>query len=434
MPCGLKRLVRICGVLVGIFVVWGTVYGQPRRQDSPSIALPVEQKNVAADLFALNIINLTYGVVWPANMPLGSWRNFNSAWVKVEGGEGRWDFEELDKNIELAGQHRTPVVLVLGTTPTWASARPKEEGYNPPHAPKGSAAEPRRLEDWQNYVRTVATRYKGRVQYYELWNEPNVKRAFSGTIDQLLRLNREAYRVLKAVDRDIVVVSSALAPCCNSFDYLDAYLAKGGGQYADVIGYHFYVAPRPPEAMLPDIKKVKWLMAKHGVAKPLWNTETGWRVINSDKNIGDEQWAGSHLAAEDGAAYVARSYILSWAAGVERLYWYAWGHRSMGMTEYDGKTPKPIAIAFRETRNWLVGSRMIGCGNDKENTWSCEIMRDGGYRGRILWNPDKKITVEVGDAENVRHWRDLGGQVHLLNGARCIEVGASPILVESVAQ
>lgn len=434
MPHGFTWLIRIGGVMVGVFVIFGTVYGQAMRQDSP-VAAPVEQKIVAADLFALNIINLSYGVAWPANMPFGSWRNFNSAWVKVEGEKGRWNFEELDKNIELAGQHRTPVVLVLGTTPTWASARPKEEGYNPPHAPKGSAAEPLRLEDWLNYVRTVATRYKGRVQYYELWNEPNVRRAFSGTIDQLVMLNKEAYKALKAVDRNIMVVSSALAPCCDSLDYLDSYLAKGGGQYADIIGYHFYVAPRPPEAMVPEIKKVKWLMAKYGLDNmPLWNTETGWRVINSDKNVGDEQWAGAHLPAEAGAAYVARSYILSWAAGVERLYWYAWGHRSMGMTEYDGQTPKPIAIAYSETQKWLVGSRMMGCRNDNEDTWSCEITRDGGYRGRILWNPDKKITVSIDGLGNAMTWRDLGGVLHPLNGVKQVEVGASPILVESMAR
>lgn len=388
---------------------------------------------VGKELFSLNLINLEYGVGWPT-VPFASWRNFHSVWAKLEPNKGQWQFEQLDKDVALAGQNGVDVMLALQSTPTWASARPNEMGCCTPQAAKGNAAEAKDMDDWCNYVRTVATRYKGRVRYYELWNEPNVKRFYSGDIEHLVALNRAAYTTLKAIDPQITVVSSSLSPCCESLAYLNTFLAKGGGLYADAISYHFYVAPKPPEAMLQRIAQVKELMKKHAVNKPLWNTESGWRIINSDKNIKDEQWAGAPLSTETAAAYVVRSYILSWAAGVERLYWYAWGHRSMGMTEYDGKTPKSIATAYSETRKWLVGSRMMGCRTDNENTWSCEITRDGGYRGRILWNPDKKITVGIGDFGNAMNWRDLDGVVHPLNGVQQLEVGASPILIESMTR
>ena len=36
--------------------------------------------------------------------------------------------------------------------------------------------------------------------------------------------------------------------------WLAKFLAHGGAQSVDVIGFHFYVDPRPPEAMLPLIR------------------------------------------------------------------------------------------------------------------------------------------------------------------------------------
>ena len=79
-------------------------------------------------------------------------------------------------------------------------------------------------------------------------------------------------------------------------------MSHGGGQYVDVIGYHFYDAPHPPEDMVPLIQKVEQLMAENGAGnKPLWNTETGWPY--------PKPFPSDDLAA----AYLARAYILNWA-------------------------------------------------------------------------------------------------------------------------
>jgi beta-glucosidase/6-phospho-beta-glucosidase/beta-galactosidase len=38
----------------------------------------------------------------------------------------------------------------------------------------GTFAPPDNLQDFADFVSAVVSRYKGRVRYYQLWNEPNI--------------------------------------------------------------------------------------------------------------------------------------------------------------------------------------------------------------------------------------------------------------------
>lgn len=361
-----------------------------------------------AAFFSLNIVNLEYGAAWPT-VPFHGWRNFHSIWPKLEPEKGHWDFAQLDRDVEQAEQHRVEMMLVLQLFPAWA-----EDGG--------------RLTDWQNYVRTVATRYKGRVKHYELWNEPNVKRFFPGTVEQLVALNQAAYRILKEVDSSNTVLSSAMSADGNSLAYLDEYLAKGGGTCADAIGYHFYTAPRPPETMLPRIGEVKALLRKHGLLdKPLWNTESGWNIVNDDQNLELEAWAGPPLDEPEASAYLARAHLIAWAGGVERFYWYAWGHRRMGMTDYDLKTVKPIAQSYEEIQRWTLGASLKEAILEKDGSWRCHLSRNG-TNDWILWHPSRTMAFHPPTSWRVGRVRKLTGEVS--SETSLVEIGPSPVLLE----
>ncbi|MFB8791747.1 MAG: hypothetical protein U7123_23615 [Potamolinea sp.] len=430
------RYITLAGVVI-LLLVLCSLQGLPgfvQADQSLITKLKTPTSVIPASLFSLNLINLEYGAAWP-NIPFKGWRNTYADWSILEKNKDEWNFKNLDSDISLAQQYGVEIILILKSTPTWASKRPTETGccYPLPWTTKGNIAEARNIEDWKNYIRTVATRYKGQVNYYELWNEANVPRFYSGTIEKLILLNRAAYQVLKEVDPSITVISPALSPCCNSLKYLENYFIQDGGNYADVIGYHFYVAPQSPEAMLPMIQQVQALMVKYRLDnKPLWNTESGWKIINRDKNINDEEWAGKALSSVDASAYIARSYILSWAAGVERLYWYAWGHRSMGLTDYDARTPKPVATAYTEVQKWLVGTQMTACGSDQKNNWVCELKRERGYLAWIVWNPTQNLSFNLPKTWGVKQIRNLSGEKRSLSDVNQVEVSRTPLLLERV--
>jgi len=311
---------------------------------------------------------------WPS-VSVPEWRLWDArvTWPDLEPSKGRWKFDVLDRSIAMAESHHTEVMLTLGFTPLWASARPRERvGYNP-----GWAAEPSDIEDWRTFVLTVATRYKGHIRIYEIWNEPNLRDHYwTGSVSQMVELVHVAHDAIKSIDPTAIIVSPS-ATTRNGLPWLSEFLSTGGGQYVDVIGYHFYVNPAPPEDMVPLIHDVEQVMADYGEGdKPLWNTESGWA---DPKPFPSEDLA---------AAYLARAYILNWMAGVQRLYWYAWdnhGWVSLETTEADNRTLKSAGRAYGVLQEWLVGSRMVGCNSDADHTWTCELNRRGSPRW-IVWN------------------------------------------------
>jgi len=384
-------------------------------------------------LFGMHIHRAATTTPWPP-IPFGTWRLWDtySAWPNLEPEKGKWNFQLTDRYVELAEQHHVEVVFPVALSPTWASARQEEKsGYGP-----GNAAEPRDLNDWRNYVLTIATRYKGRVRTYEIWNEPNLKSFYSGSVTQLVQLASVAYQTLKEVDPTITVCSPAFTGA-GGVSMFEEYLKAGGRKYADVIGYHLYVNPDPPEEMVPLIQQVKEAMVRTGAAnKPLWNTESGWAIQNAQSVVEPAPGKGynSVVLPQDGAAsYLARAYVLSWASGVSRFYWYSWDHGVMGLVDHDAKTLKSPAIAYGEIGKWLVGAVMLSCKSNTDGTWVAEVSRQVNYHGWIVWNPNTRRTFNfpIPPEWNVIQIRDLLGHVSALAPGASIEVSVMPHLLET---
>jgi hypothetical protein len=346
---------------------------------------------------------------WPS-MPVPAWRLWDAAvdWHSLEPNKGQWQFERLDRYVALAKQHGTSILLPFGMAPRWALARPQENG-----------AEPRDLDDWRTYVRTVVTRYKGRIQAYEIWNEPNLKDFWTGTTDQMLTLTKEASQIIHSVDPHAIVVSPS-ATADFGLPWLAEFLKKGGGQYVDTIGYHFYVNPqtRLPEDMLPLIQSVRRTIAENNLGNiPLWNTESNW--LAPARFDSDEAAAG----------FLARAFTLAWAAGVQRFYWYAWDNQYVAIVTYKeaNRTITPAGHAYKVMEQWLIGTRMDGCTENAEHSWTCQLNR-AGEKEWIIWNSQGNHKFDVPDAWHVRSVTPLLQDRRSLNGSS-IDIGPAPTLL-----
>src|SRR5438552_10424176 len=169
---------RVASVVVGTLAASSFVaISSPAQLKAPDSPIPPV-------FFGLHI-HRGGAIPWPL-APFGTWRlwDANVVWPWLELKKGEWHFQSLDALVDLADQHSIEILLPLGRSPTWASARPAD----PPAWVPGYAAEPRDIEDWRNYVRTVVARYKGRVHYYEIWNEPNVRAFYTGTVQTMVDL------------------------------------------------------------------------------------------------------------------------------------------------------------------------------------------------------------------------------------------------------
>jgi hypothetical protein len=396
-------MARFCGrilVLILISELLGSTFAADLQ--TPKVIIP-------DSYFGLHIHHLTYPsptTPWP-RMAVPQWRLWDAAvrWPDLEPNRGQWQFDRLDHYVALAQQHGTGILLPLAMTPPWAAARPL------------ITAEPRNLEDWRNFVRTVVSRYKGRIQAYEIWNEPNLTDFWTGSTDQMLALTKEASGIIHSLDPQAIVVSPS--PTADfGIPWLVEFLKKGGGQFVDVIGYHFYVTPSLPEDMVRVIQRVRQVISESGSGnKPLWNTEMGWL-------------APARFDSEEVAAgFLARAFILGWAAGVQRFYWYAWDNRSLAIVTYkeDEHRVTPAGTAYKVMQQWLVGAKMVGCTESADHIWTCQLNRSGKKQW-IVWNPQGTRKFDVPAAWHVRSATSLLHERRSLNGAS-IEIGPVPTLL-----
>jgi hypothetical protein len=404
----------ICPSTLIFAVVLGTAQVQPQRLVPAQIPIP-------ATYFGMHLLHLSgtlpgYDIPWPqATIPAFRLWDVRVTWPDLEPARGQWRFGVLDKILEQAREHKTEIQLTFGFTPRWASTRPTEVSLYQP----GNAAEPQSMDDWKNFVRTVATRYQGQIHIYEIWNEPNVHRYWSGSVEEMVEMAHQAHDIIKSIDPSAIIVSPPPSGK-TGLGWFTSFLSAGGGRYVDVIGYHFYVDPAPPEAMAPLIRTVQGIMREHQIGeKPLWDTEAGWgqpHPFPSD---------------ELGAAYVARAFLLNWASGVQRFYWYAWVPENQGsllpMTEPDEKTLSPEGTAYGVIQKWLTGAVMNGCEQDASHTWTCQL-KDRAMNEWIVWNPDRNACLSIPGAWGIKHVTPLLSDAQPAKRG-CIQVGSTPELL-----
>jgi hypothetical protein len=88
--------------------------------------------------------------------------------------------------------------------------------------------------------------------------------------------------------------------------------------------------------------------------------------------------------------------------------------------------------AYRETVDWLVGSKLISYHRnfDGEGSWYVELQREDSYRGWLLWNPNSYVNFTIPNHWNAKQLRDLKGNTRAVHGQDIVTINASPILIE----
>jgi len=378
---------------------------------------------------------------WPF-VPFGAWRLFGAyvQWNDLEPQKGQWNFQRLDRYVDEAGRNNIELLFTLGRTPQWASARPDEEC-------KGCAAEPASIEDWKNYVRTVARRYKGKIKFYEVWNEPrfyelekappNAKIGYySGTVAALVELAKAAKEVLAEEDPAARVVSPSFVSADLGLRRLAFFFKAAGGKYIDIASFHYYVDV--PEK-IPDItRKLRSILTTYQLDRlPIFNTESGFTFARDDLSIGPGVRKGSFedvLPDRLGAAYVSRALILGASDGLRRFYLFNWDgeppHPTMGIAAVRGSVATPMTRAYQQTRNWLLGSVVGPCESQRGKLVICNIQLKGGRSGWLAWATDQELVADLSSLLSTGHvQRLLGDGEDSLGDSSRTTIGPEPVLI-----
>jgi hypothetical protein len=356
------------------------------------------------------------GVPWP-QAPFGQLRLWDSgtSWTELEPQKGVWNWAPLDDWVTAAGiRGRTPkqILLTLGQSPQWASSQPDNVNY----IGAGAPAPPKDLRDWRNYIRAVGQRYKGRIRNYEIWNEPNDRTYYAGTVPQLVELTREAYQILKQIDPQNVIV----APVPYETGYLDQLLQAGMAPWVDVIAFHVYTYTAAPETVGQSLASVRLVMAKNGVSnKPLWDTEGASGITSTPE--------------DQGAAYLVRRYLVDLAYGSGRYNWYTWGKGSSFCAATEKDDPRSLTkagVAFGILQGWLLGASITQATIGGDNTWQIGLTLSNGTSALIVWNPVSSVPFQIPANVQAVTASDIFGGLTAITSSTVI-VNDSPLLLSS---
>ncbi len=203
-------------------------------------------------------------------------------------------WEKYDHIVDLAEEHDIQIIARLSNPPAWSRAAGDDAG---PFAP------PDDLDAYGDFVETVVRRYKGRIRYYQIWNEPNIYPEWGEQpVDaaEYAELLKVAYTRAKAADPDVVIIAGALAATIELDRYphgltdalfLQQLYDAGAGPYFDVLamqGYGLWSGPYD-RRMQPRVLNfsrplyIRDVMVRNGDAhKPIWLSEMAWNALPPD--------------------------------------------------------------------------------------------------------------------------------------------------------
>ncbi len=257
--------------------------------------------------------------------------------------------------VRLASDYGITLLPYVCYTPAWLNADPVNYWRNPPDD----------LQRFGAFMYAIASRYKGKVASWELWNEPDNDYYWTGTAAQFAAMVREGARQVRRADPGAVVVLGGMAHGRSPF--LEELLrVQQLGQEFDVINVHGYFetwSPEPAEDYPQMLQEVHDLIAETAPHLDLWLAEFGYSDYRLDCDSASE-WVDIRYRYEHTPEYQAvslwKDHVLAAASGdVSLTTWYrihdlpeAEGvigdenNKHLGILDVNGD-PKPAYYALR---------------------------------------------------------------------------------------
>jgi hypothetical protein len=358
---------------------------------------------------------------WPS-VPIGSIRLWDTStdWLQLNPEKGVYNWRLLDEYLDQAHAHGVDVLYTFGRVPKWASTNPTGKCGAIP----GVCYPVKDIQDWDNFVSALVKHAKGRIHAYELWNEADNPPFWSGDDATMLEMAKRASKIIKSIDPTAIVLTpsyfSSAPPGETRIEEMASsfsrFFAAGGGNYVDAVSMHGYMGSEP-ENVSGLIARIKAVMASYGQsAKPVWDTEAAWGPGTPDQ-----------------AAFLARSYALHWAEGVQRFYWYKWNSKMGGigtLWDPDRRTLREPGAAYGEVCRWLVGATMTeACARGADSITKCNLSRPSGYAAQMVW--DSSGSKDYSPPAQFIQYRELDGNTIKITKGSPVKVGKRPILLEN---
>jgi len=214
------------------------------------------------------------------------WTRLGASWPSIEKEKGAYDWSETDEAFD--------VIIKTGIIPFVTIGKGNElysplSTYDDPklaeiygYRPEPPIKDPVAMTAWLKFVEATINRYKDRITYWEIWNEPNHRNYWGSKPDgkeygMLLKQTAELIRKLQPDAKIIGGSTAGIHP-----DYTDDYLSVGTADLIDIITYHNYGAV--PETRAYKAVELQKVIKSYNPEIELWQGECGYPSHSSSRD------------------------------------------------------------------------------------------------------------------------------------------------------
>lgn len=372
------------------------------------------------------------GIKWDRALSPG--RFFRWSVIEPEDDKFLW----YDSDISKATKRGISVLGTLGTNdywPKWA-----DDDGNPD------------LDKWEEFVGQVARHYRGDVQAWEIWNEPNYQfepafyaRMLKRGAEAIKRADPSASVVAMGGPYDAEFITAVFGELRKQFPKWEYK------RYIDTLSMHMY----PSRVERESANGGRAVKFRNKVLRPydlpLWNTESGDEDFGfyRTSNAVYERWGTSLFAVDDaartatsspnGIENVSTAFLETIGNGLSKYFYYdfrvgaatpTWTQRAHSMLEYDD-TVRPKGIAYAVLAHLFDHSRGMGViklGDSHSQAFLFD--REGVPLVGLYTLDGRQRMIEVTGVQSgkLRIFDSMGNPVPAKNGR--IQYGPTPVYVE----
>ncbi len=323
----------------------------------------------------------------------------SACWSRVQRQPDTWDFSVVDDQLELLDRYGIAFEPIYSGNTIWATAKdwePAVEGQ------PGRGQRPD-YDAWRTYIARFAARYRDRIPYVVVWNEPDLHSFANFPPEDYVKLLELAYHATKKNAPDILVKTAGFsnldAPCPSRSaapKYMEQVLARSKGLY-DIFCVHFHSRAARYHQRLQDMKVVR---KRFGDDTPWASNETGITSIGSISEL-------------DQAETLFQKFLTAWSHGAISYSWY--NMREKGSDPQDGEhnygiitqdfQPKPAYAAYNTLASTFRDATFVSAAGGNRYSLMLFQDRDGDWLlPHWSWNSDRhdlSVTGITGQASLV---------------------------------
>ncbi|SDD50428.1 Endo-1,4-beta-xylanase, GH35 family [Paenibacillus sp. UNCCL117] len=346
-------------------------------------------------------------------------------WHKVEKAKGVFDFTRHDTWInELAAQDFRIIGILSYNNPLYNGKSGVSQGE------KYAPATQEEMDAFLTYVTKTVEHYKGKVDTFEIWNEPNITGFWKPTPDAVAYsdLVKAASLAIRAANPDATIIAGAVANQ-NGYQFLTQMFEQGVYPYIDAISFHPYVYPYNPDMEYHSkLGAYAATLKPFGGWKDLYVTEVGWPTSLDTRGINESLQA----------SYLMKHFMISAAAGLKLSSIYDlrddgtdahYTEDNFGIIRHDFSA-KPSMIALRYLNGTLGSAQFLG-----ETELGAGLK---GYMWRkqadpvlVVWSTTGGQMLSLGNEQITAS--DLFGNPLPVNTPAQVSVGADPVYIKGLS-